>query len=193
MCRLLIFPKAHNKSDPGNYHPISLLSVLSKLLEKHVQDLLIDHFAEYHPLSTQQWGFTRGKSTTGALLSATDNWHRLLDSGLDICTVFFDFSKAFDTVPHRPLLQKLKDFNVDSHILKWLTDYLSFRYQYVCVNGSSSETLPVYSGVPQGSVLGPLLFIVYVNDITAIPLSDGSLSLYADDILLSRPVYTSCS
>ena len=156
-----------------------------------MRNLLIDYFAEFHPLSTQQWGFTRGKSTTGALLTATDNWHRLLDSGLDICTVFFDFSKAFDTVPHRPLLQKLKDLNVHSHILKWLTHYLSFRHQYVCVNSSSSDILPVYSRVPQGSVLGPLLFIVYVNDITMIPLSDGTMSLYADDILLYRPIYTS--
>ena len=151
--RLPVSPKSHNKSDPGSYRPISLLSVLSKLLEKHVRNLLVDHFEEVHPLSTQQWGFTHGKSTTGALLAATNNWHRLLDSGLDICTVFFDFSKALDTVPHRPLLQKFKDLNVHLHILKWLTHYLSFRHQYVCVNGSSSDILPVYSGVPQGSVL----------------------------------------
>ena len=136
-------------------------------------------------------GFTHGKSTTGALLAATDSWHRQLDSGLDICAVFFDFRKAFDTVSHRPLLQKLmiKDLNVHPHILRWLTHYLSFRRQYVCVN-NSSDILPVYSGVPQGSVLGPLLFIVYVNDITMIPLSDGTMSLYADDILLYCPIYT---
>ena len=190
VARVSPIPKSHNKSDPGSYRPISLLSVLSKLLEKHVRNLLVDHLEKFHPLSAQQWGFTRGKSTTGALLAATDSWHKLLDSGLDICTVFFDFSKAFDTVPHRPLLQKLKDLNVHSYILKWLTNYLSFRYQYVCVDSYSSDVLPVYSGVPQGSVLGPLLFIVYVNDITMIPLSDGTISLYADDILLYRPIYT---
>ena len=152
---------------------------------KHVRNLLVDHFEEFHPLSTQQLPMV--KSTTGALLTATDNWHRLLDSGLDICAVFFDFSKAFDTVPHRPLLQKLK-LNIHSHILKWLTHYLSFRHQYVCVNSSSSDILPVYSGVPQGSALGPLLFIADVNDI---PLSDGTMSLYADDILFYCPIYTS--
>ena len=120
IARVSSIPKSH-KSDLGNYHPISLLSMLSKLLEKHVRNLLVDHYKEFHPLSAQQWGFTHGKSTTGALLAATDNWHRLLDSGLDICTVFFDFSKVFDTVPHRPLLQKLKDLNVHPYILRWLT------------------------------------------------------------------------
>ena len=100
IARVSPIPKSH-KSDPGNYRPISLLSVLSKLLEEHVRNLLVDHFEEFHSLSAHQWGFfTRGKSTTGALLAATNNWHRLLDSGLDICTVLFDFSKAFDTVPH---------------------------------------------------------------------------------------------
>ena len=116
------------------------------------KSVLVDRFEEFHPLSTQEWGFTHGKSITGTLLTATDNWHRL-DSGFDTCAVFFDFSKAFDTVPHRPLLQKLKDLKFHSHILKWLTHYLSFRHQCVCVNSSLSDILPVYSGVPQGSVL----------------------------------------
>ena len=193
IARVSPIPKSSDKSDksdPGNYRPISLLSVLSKLLEKHVRNLLVNHLEEFHPLSTQQWGFTHGKSTTGALLAATDNWHRLLDSGHDVCAEFFDFSKACDTVPHRLCIQKLRDLIVHPHILRWLTHYLSFRQQYVCVNNSASSILPVCSGVPQGSVLGPLLFIVYVNDITMTPLSDGTMSLYADDILLYRPIYT---
>ena len=101
-------PKSHNMQvwSQKLYHPISLLSVLSKLLEKHVRNLLVDNFEEFNPLSTQQW-YTL--STTGALLAAMDNWYRLLNSGFDICTVFFDFSKAFNTVPHRPLLQNLKN------------------------------------------------------------------------------------
>ena len=104
---------------------------------------------------------------------------------------FFDFRKAFDTVPHRPLLQKLFDLSVHPLILRWLTHYLSSRSQYDCVNGASSDILPVASGVPQGSVLGPLLFIIYVNNITTVPLSAGSMTLYADDILLFRPISTS--
>ena len=188
IARVTPIPKVGNHSDPGNYRPISLLPILSKLLEKPMQNLLAKHFEEY-PLAAQQWGFTHGKSTTGALLAATDHWCRLLEHGHDICAVFFDYSKAFDTVPHRLLLQKLQDYNVHIHILKWLTHYLSKRTQYVCVNGSSSNILPASPGVPQGSILGPLLFIVYINDITTVPLSDGSMLLYADDSLLYRPIH----
>ena len=104
--------------------------------------------------------------------------------------MFFEYSKAFDTVPHRLLLQKLKDVNVHPLILKWITHYLFKRSQYVCVNGSSSETRPELSGVPQRSVLGPLLFIFYINDIALVPLTDGTMSLYADDVMLYRVIRT---
>jgi len=107
--RVSPIPKTDKHSDPGSYRPISLLSILSKLLEKHIRNILLAHFEEHHPISTQQWGFTCGKSTTGALLDATDQWFRELEQGHDICTVFFDYSKAFDTIPHRPLLQKLQN------------------------------------------------------------------------------------
>ena len=105
VARITPIPKGGNASDPGNYRPISLLSILSKLLEKHVRNLLVKHFEEHCPLSVQQWGFTPGKSTTGALLAATNHWFSLLDQGYDICAVFFDYSKAFDMVPHSTLLQ----------------------------------------------------------------------------------------
>ena len=106
VARITPIPKGGNASDPGNYRPISLLSILSKLLEKHVRNLLVKHFEEHCPFSVQQWGFTPGKSTTGALLAATNHWFSLLDQGYDICAVFFDYSKAFDMVPHSILLQK---------------------------------------------------------------------------------------
>ena len=86
--RVTPIPKSRDRSTPENYRPISLLSVLSKLLEMHIRNLLIVHLEEYCPLSVHQWGFTRSKSTTGALLDATDQWHRQLDLGLDICCVF---------------------------------------------------------------------------------------------------------
>ena len=186
VARVSPIPKSGKSSDPANYRPISLLSILSKLLEKHMRGLLIHHLQSFCPVSAQQWGFTQGKSTIGALLAATDHWHNLLDSGLEICTIFFDYSKAFDTVPHRCLLQKLESVNVHPLILRWITHYLYRRSQYVCVGGSSSDLQPVLSGVPQGSVLGPILFIFYINDIMSIQLMAGTMSLYADDIMFYR-------
>ena len=105
-----------------------------------------------------------------------------------ICAVFFDLHKAFDSVPHCPLLDTLSSFNILPTLLRWLHSYLCDRLQLVVVNGSSSLTTKVLSGVPQGSILGPLLFIIYINNVAKIPLhSHARLTMYADDILLSQP------
>ena len=102
--------------------------------------------------------------------------------------MFFDLKKAFDSVPHRALLDKLKSLQLNDHILKWVCDYLKDRKQRVVVNGEISETLPVISGVLQGSVIGPLLFLIYIDDVLRVSLSEGShLTVYADDMLLYKP------
>ena len=128
-------PKLGSKSDPANYRPISLLSILSKFLEKHIQCYLLKHLQEHSPISDNQWGFCKGKSTTGALLSAVESWHKLLESGTDVCAVFFDLKKAFDSVPHKALMEKLATIGIDLYMLKWFSNYLSNRTQFVDVNG----------------------------------------------------------
>ena len=202
LCNLSIFPHIWKnvrvvpipKSSPAghalsSYRPISLLSVPSKVFEKHVHFLITEHLNEFHPLSAVQWGFQKGKSTLTALLSTTHDWLTELDRNKDVCCVFFDFQKAFNTVPQRNLIKRLEDLNLHPLLLKWTYSYLMNRNQHVVVNGSvSSESTTVISGVLHGSVLGPLLFLIYIDSITSVPLSEGSkLSLYADDMMLYKP------
>ena len=128
------------------------------------------------------------RSSTSALISVVHDWLTALEDGNEICVVFFDVQKAFDSVPHIPLLQKLAAIGINPHILKWIQSYLSNRKQYVVVEGASSPTLQVLSGVPQGSVLGPLLFILYINDVVHQISDDSKANLYADDIALYRTI-----
>ena len=153
---VVLIPK---NSDPSNYRPISLLPVLSKVLEHHMSNLLYDHILVHSPISTSQWGFLPGRSTTDAVLSATHEWHQILDSGSEVCSIFFDLQKAFDSVPHRSLIAKLSqllNINISYFLLKWIVYNLTHRSQCVGVEGATSPPLPVLSGVPQGSVLGLL-------------------------------------
>ena len=145
------------------------------------------HFQLYNGASR------KGKSTLTALLSSTHDWLTELDRNKDVCCVFFDFQKAFDTVPHRNLIKRLEDLNLHPLLLKWTSSYLMNHNHHVVVNGSVlSESTTVISGVLQGSVLGPLLFLIYIDSITSVPLSEGSkISLYADDMMLYKPISSS--
>ena len=172
-----VVPKSANHKEATNYRPISLLSILSKMLERHFHQYITNHLNDHHPLSNKQWGFQSGKSTVAALLSATHDWFQALESGQEVCSIFFDLKKVFDSVPHRPLLDKLARYGLDAHTLSWITSYLTNRKQHVVVGGETSLDAPVLSGVPQGSVLGPLLFLVYMyeSDVPDSVLSDGSV------------------
>ena len=124
-----------------------------------------------------------------ALLTTTKDWFAKLEAGKEVRSVFFDLQKAFDSVPHRELVEKLCKLHVSLVVLKWIRNYLTNRHQKVMIGGEESKVIPVTSGVPQGSVLGSLLFLIYIDDVTRVPLSDGTqLILYADNMLLYREI-----
>ena len=134
-------------------------------------------------------GFLEGRSTVTSLLHITDQWLKVLEDGHDICAVFFDFRKAFDSVPHLPLLTKIHSLGLHANLVTWLNNYLTKRTQAVAVNGSESSTVPVLSGVPQGSVLGPLLFLIYIDDLPdSIMGICSTVNLFADDVLLYHTI-----
>ena len=150
----------------------------------------MEHLSNHELLSNKQFGFRPGASTQEAILSATRVWHEALERGNSIASVFFDLSKAFDSLPHHLILQSLAMVGVCGSLLAWIKDYPTNRLQRVVLYGSTSSTSNVTSGVPQGSILGPLLFIVTMDSITNIKFSArAALTLYADDMLLQGGVY----
>ena len=169
-----------------NYRPVSLTSIFSKLMESIVKDHILNHLSTNNLLSPYQFGFIPGRSCSTQLLLMLDYLTHHLDEGYSIDVIYLDFQKAFDTVPHRRLLQKLTSFGIHGNVLKWIESFLSNRVQQVVLNGHKSSTIPVTSGVPQGSVLGPLLFTMFVNEIPSIVSSP--VLLFADDTKIFRVI-----
>ena len=155
----------HKKGDkhlPDNYRPISVTAVCSKILERIVRDKMEMYFKTNNLLSEKQFGFMKGKSTVLQLLRVLDDWTEALDARLPIDVIYTDFQKAFDSVPHDGLLTKLSSAGISSKLLSWIQSFLTNRQQRVKIKGSTSHWAKVLSGVPQGSVLGPLWFIIYL-------------------------------
>ena len=173
-----IFKKG-NKQECGNYRPISLLSCIGKVLEKYVQSHVFSYLMENNLLTTAQSGFIPQDSTVYQLTSIYDDFCKFLDDKTTAQVIFFDISKAFDKVWHRALLYKLSALGIRGQLLDWFSDYLNNRFQAVVIKGAQSSYLPISAGVPQGSVLGPLLFLVYINDITHD--IESIIKLFADD------------
>lgn len=175
-----VFKNKGSRSSPENYRPISLLSCLSKLCERIYFNALSKHISP--ALTPVQSGFRRGDSTSLQLTRLVQDIQSHRDQKQRVALCFFDLAKAFDTVWHRALLYKCQSiFAIHGTALSWLASYLTARHQLVSVDGVLSDGLPVRSGVPQGSILGPLLFLIYINDLgDAVP----GVSLFADDTAL---------
>ena len=152
--------KSGNHSSVSNYRPISLLSVFNKLLEKLMSKRITVYLEKYNILNENQFGFRNNRSTTQAILMIADKIQRAIENKMISCGIFLDLSKAFDTVDHRILLTKLDNYGIRGIANDWFRSYLDNRKQFVTLGNISSEQLPVICGVPQGSVLGPLLFLI---------------------------------
>ena len=178
--------KDGDKADCSNYRPISVLSIVAKIFEKIVYNQLITYIDENNILSNNQFGFRKSHSTSTSMLDATNNWLLNIDKGLINGVLFLDLRKAFDTVDHEILLNKLKLYGATDDALKWFVSYLNERYQICKVNNVKSAKQLIQCGVPQGSNLGPLLFLIYVNDLPNC-LQHSKPSMFADDTNVSIP------
>ena len=178
--------KKGTKSDPGNYRPVSLTSVVCKTMESLIADRIITHIDMNSLLHNSQHGFRKNKSCCTNLLEFMEVVTSIVDKGHPVDIAYLDFSKAFDKVPWKRLLKKVKSFGVDGDILAWITAWLSNRKQRVVINGSHSEWEQVTSGVPQGSVIGPLLFLLYIDDIDDEGANISVIRKFADDTKLGQ-------
>ena len=183
--------KSGSQHNINNYRPISLLSIASKILERFVHSTLLQECNNLAIFSDTQHGFLPGRSCLTNLLSTYNDLTTYVDGGIPCDLIFLDFSKAFDSVSHVNLINKLVSLNFSPSLVSWIQSYLYRRRQRICLRGSLSNWTAVTSGVPQGSALGPLLFNIYMSDLSN-KISSNHTS-YADDLKLFSPCFLSSS
>ena len=179
--------KKGDRALASNYRPVSLTCILCKLLEHIVYSNIMDHLEKHNLLSDRQHAFRKKHSCEAQLVTVINDWAKILDKGGQVDTFILDFEKAFDTPPHELLKCKLFGYGIRGKTLLWIYSFLCSRQQRVVINGAKSKWAPVLSGVPQGTVLGPLLFSLYINDIMVD--IDSEIRLFADDCVCYRQIH----
>ena len=176
-----IFKKG-TRTDPGNYRPVSLTCIICKVLESIVRDVIVDHMNKNELFSKCQHGFRSHRSCITQLLEVIEDLTQALEDHETVDIIYLDFKKAFDSVPHERLLIKLLSYGIAGPVLRWIRDFLTHRKQKVRVNKVFSKESDVLSGIPQGSILGPILFTMFINDLP--DCVDSTCKIFADDTKL---------
>jgi len=171
--------KKGSRQTPGNYRSVSLTSIVGKIMEQLIRDVITVHLVTNKLWTACQHGFIKGRSCITQRLATLYHWTEVMGRGGDLDAVYLDFSKCFDSVPHERLLLKIQNYGIQGKMWSWSADFLRSQKQRISIEGCQSTVVMVLSGIPQGSVIGPLLFIIFVNEMPE--LVHSSILIFADD------------